>query len=392
MPRFDTLVLSMGPYKFATRTRKASRSYLGIGSVGFLSLAGVGRTGKFDRPGRWVVDGVSVKQVPVRTPNLSPSTRTALTNLILGYLPGFVRMGRAVMRTRAERVHVTGVPLFPLALLHHFAFRSQIVVDVNERPASVAASGSLFGLVSRLEPALLRLMARRASLTMAVAQGHKAILENTYRFTNVLVVRNSPLANWRATYVEAPISAPLRVVTVGTLFEGRGFEMLLEALSLTQSQGAELAVEIYGGGRPNYEASLRRLALELAVEDAVTFHGRIDGAEVSAAYLSGHIGLALYEAGDAGNDSLSNKMLECVSSGRPVLAGDLPENRRFIESYDVGWLTEVSATAIAASLTRIACEGTMPALTHRCRALGDAELTWEAEFGPVLDRCNGPGD
>jgi hypothetical protein len=62
------------------------------------------------------------------------------------------------------------------------------------------------------------------------------------------------------------------------------------------------------------------------------------------------LGVALYEPTDAGNDSLSNKILECVSTDRPVLAGDLPENRRFVVDNKVGWLTSVTAEDIAESL------------------------------------------
>ena len=105
----------------------------------------------------------------------------------------------------------------------------------------------------------------------------------------------------------------------------------------------------------------------------------------SEAYLGGQIGLALYEQDDAGNDSLSNKILECVSSGRPVLAGDLPENRRFLTEQEIGWLTAVNAAGISEAFVHIAGRSSLLApLALTCRRLGDQQLNWEREFTKVV--------
>ena len=381
------LIVSMGPYRFSTRTRKAAQAYLGLGEVTFVGLQGVGRTGKRDVEGSWRTEGIEVVQVGVRAPATSPSRRSQTVNLLRSYLPAFVRLCREIWRRPADVVHVTGVPLILLGLLHTARHGSRLVVDVNERPASVSARGSLFSTFARAEPVLLRLAARRAAITTVVTPGHLELLQADYGFSHVLVVRNAPMSQWRAPYVEQPEKTHreyLRVVTVGTLFEGRAFEMLIEAVSRANSGGLQVVLDVYGAGRADYESSLKQLARDLGVQDHVTFHGRVEVSGVSAAYLTGHLGLALYDPADSGNDSLSNKILECVSSGRPVLAGDLTENRRFVVANDVGWLTDVTAEAIAAALVELSGEPNFVSISRRCRALGDQELTWEAEFDKVL--------
>ncbi|MCO1653881.1 glycosyltransferase family 4 protein [Pseudonocardia humida] len=389
------LVLSMAPYRYATRTRKAAVAYRDRGPVTFLSLQGVGRTGKRDSAGTRLTDGVSVHQVPLRTPSTAPTVPSQLSNLLRSYLPAFGRLVREVWRRDGDVVHVTGVPLLVLGLLHQARHGSRLVLDVNERPASVSATGSLFALFRRVEPLLLRAGARRADVTLVVTPGHATLLTSDHGFGEVIVVRNAPLAGWRSAYTAPPAhrAGVLRVVTVGTLFEGRGLEQLIHAVRIARDRGTRVELDVHGAGRPDYAESLVELATRLQVTHQVRFHGRLDGSRVSQAYLAGHLGVALYEPTDAGNDSLSNKILECVTTGRPVLAGDLPENRRFVVDNKVGWLTPVTAEGIAESLVARAAEDDLDDLAGRCRELGDRELTWEAEFGAVfraLDRLHDP--
>ncbi len=380
------LVVSMPPYRYATRTRKAAAAYRSRGPVTFLGLQGVGRTGKWDTHGTDTRDGVVVHQVRVRPPSTAATRSSRLTNLVGSYLTAFGRLVHEVWRRDAEVVHATGVPMLPLGLLHKARHGSILVLDVNERPASVSARGSLFALFRYVEPVLLRIGARWADVTLVVTPGHAAILTADHGFGDVLVVRNAPLLNWRSDFRPPPAreAGVLRVVAVGTLFEGRGLEQLIHAVHGARDRGTRVELDVHGMGRPDYAASLADLTASLLLTEQVRFHGHLDSGLVSEAYLAGHVGVALYEPTDAGNDSLSNKILECVSTGRPVLAGDLPENRRFVMDNKVGRLTPVTAEGISDSFVACAVEDDFDALALRCRDLGDRELTWEAEFDVVL--------
>jgi glycosyltransferase involved in cell wall biosynthesis len=303
------------------------------------------------------------------------------------YVPAFARLVLAAIRTPADVVHVTGVPLALVGWLHKRRHKSILLLDVNERPASVSASGSLFAVFRRLEPSILRAAASRSDITTVVTPGHADILEQEFSFSDVLVVRNAPLGSWRAEFRSSPDVSEIgiTVVTVGTVFEGRAFEPLLNAVALARAAGVPVKLRIYGSGSPSYLDQLALLVTRLNIADRVTFEGPLESSDVSAAYLGGQIGLALYEQEDAGNDSLSNKILECVSSGRPVLAGDLPENRRFMSEHQIGWLTSVTAEDISTAFVEISSQPSLlKPLALACRRLGDQELTWESEFAKVI--------
>jgi len=378
------LVVTLDAYRFSTRSRKAATQYLSVAPTTFIGLSGAGRTGRWDKPGNWVADGVDVRQIYIRQPWVAPNVRSQIRNLFLSYLPALARMATAVLRTPAGVVHVTGAPLVFLGLLHRARFGSLMVLDINERPGAMASKGSLASAFSRVELSFLRYASQRVEVATVVTHGDVAGV-SALGFRTVALVRNAPVSNWRAPYTPPPDinGGGLAAVVIGTIYEGRGYEILLRALAKVKHQ-RNIHVKIYGPGREDYLASLKSLTEALDIADRVEWMGRTDSSGVSAAHLSANVGLVLYETSNPGNDGLSNKILECVSTGRPVIAGDLPENRRFVTENGVGWLTEVTVVALAEALGSACLDEDTSALSAKCRHYGDTWLNWESEFAKVL--------
>lgn len=327
-------------------------------------------------------EGVTVHQVRVRSRRPDGGIRSKLFNLFVSYLPAFLRLFWIALKTPASVIMIANPVLAPLAIAHRLRFRSKVILDVAERPGAIAATDSLASIFSRLEPITLRTLARRDAIATVAVPSDAAVLRAA-GFKEVLSLRNVPLASWRAPFAEPTDVDVLRCVVIGSVFEGRAYEILIQAMSLCSQRGARIALRVVGPGTADYLHRLRQLTVELGASDVITWQGPIESDEVSQTYLDAHVGLVLYEPDDPGNDGLSNKILECVSSGRPVLASDLPENRLFVSDNDVGWLTDVTPEAIADALIRIRSEADLLAISARCRALGDSGLTWEADFAAV---------
>ncbi|GAA1916033.1 hypothetical protein GCM10009737_16850 [Nocardioides lentus] len=162
--------------------------------------------------------------------------------------------------------------------------------------------------------------------------------------------------------------------------------MMIDAASMAVDSGARLNLDIYGSGSDEYVNTLRARIERNRATDIISLHGPLDNSRVAETYRRGHIGLALYEPSQDNNDSLSNKLLEVVSSGRPVLAGNLTENRRFIEKYDVGILVDVNVESLCAELIKLAQEKPSTEWAAHCFEVGQAELVWEQNFEAVLTR------
>jgi glycosyltransferase involved in cell wall biosynthesis len=379
------LVLSLAPYRYATRARKAADVLALTAPTLFVSLSAAGRTGRRDRPGRFRAGSVSVIQVPIRGLASGVRRTDQMRNLLLAYLPAFLRLFLSTLRSPAQTVLVTNPALLLLGLIHKMVFRSSLVLDIPERPGLVASGGSLAAHVSRIEPFMLRHASKFVSQVMVVVPPDVATL-HSFGFEKVALVRNSPMEKWRAPYRE-PIPRTgrnFRCVLIGSIFENRGFEAIIDAFALLVNRDAEVELHIVGPVRDSYKETLLNRIAGNQLDRSIYWHPAIESEEVSSAYMDADLGLVLYEAADPGNDGLSNKILECVSSGRPVLASDLPENRRFVSENRVGWLSGMSSADLAVSITEIMGSDDLAELSARCRALGDSQLTWEKEFSKAL--------
>ena len=376
------LVVTLDAYRFSRRGRKSAAAYARRGPCMFLGLAAVGRAGRWDRAGSWRVDGIDVRQLPARTPRTERTPLNQVRNALRSYLPAYLRLAAAVLRTPADVVHVTGIPLALLGVLHKVRYASRFVVDVTERPGRVTASGSLAAVTSRFEPLVLRLCRPFVDVASVVVPADVAVLRRV-GYQQVELVRNAPARPWRAEYRDPPErnpSDPVFLTMVGSIFEGRGLEMLIQALALArQAYKSDVRVRIVGPGRADYVDGLRKLTSEVGVDEAVEWCEPVSSDEVSEQYLRSHVGLVMYESADPGNDGLPNKLMECVSSGRPVLATDLPETRRFVEENNVGWPAADDVESFARALGRLRHQDFVGVSRH-CRKLGDDWLNWEAEF------------
>ncbi|XKH53513.1 glycosyltransferase [Citricoccus nitrophenolicus] len=274
--------------------------------------------------------------------------------------------------------------MLPLALMHNIRYSSDIVLDVPERPGMVTVSGSAASLFSKFERALLKISRPFVAETLVVTYADVDYMKSL-GFESVRLVRNVPMSDWKAPYLPPPIAGQgddnrkLRLIAMGSVFEGRAYEKLIKAVAIASAQ-IEIELTVCGPGRPGYLTDLRSLADDLRIGDRVNFIEPVSIEKVSAMYLSADIGMVLYESTDPGNDGLSNKLFECVASGRPVIASDLPENHRFVEENGAGWLAGDSVEDLARVIVSAAEPDSVQSKASHCRRIGDEVLSWETEF------------
>ncbi|WP_374929108.1 glycosyltransferase [Kytococcus sedentarius] len=378
-------IVSLKPYRTATRARKSAMVYKAFADVTLLTLSTAGRSGAVDEAGEFQRDGITIVQAPVGTLRQDPTIANHAMNVMTGYAPGFGRIAKALFTRKHDIVHTTGAPLFLLGWLDATMFGKRWVADVTERPAASPVKVSLMSVFSKVEPLALGLARQRAHTVMSVCAGHADILRDRFQIENPISVRNAPTSDWVSTGTPRPRSGgPLRLGIISSIFESRGFEPAIQAVAIAHREGVDLTLHIYGPGRESYIAQLEALAREEQVADRVTFKGLVDSSKVSETYRQFDLALALYEATNEANDSLSNKIIEAVASGVPVLAGNLSENMRFLNEIQAGWAAPVEARALADFLVNL----TDSELTAKQRAATEVAptLRWEQEFTPVVER------
>lgn len=381
-----TLVLSLQPFRFATRPRKAAQYLVAESEVLFLSPSAIGRAGQWDRAGRRIDgSGVRILQVAAKKAHSQPTVLNMIKNITGIYFPLGLRILRQVVETPADAIFSTSLTLAPLAVAHSWRFKSKLVIDVSERPGRGTIRGSSTSVFAKADSAILKYLKKKDVLFTTVTVDGTNYLRDEWGMKKVQLVRNVPQEKWRARYYPPKVGNSLSLVTIGSIFESRGFEILIDAMTRCKEHDVPVTLSIFGRGRDDYIDSLRKRINERGVDDIVTIHGALEREQVSETYLKYDVGIVAYEPTNASNDSLSNKLMECVSTGRPVIAADLPENRQFVTQYGVGELAEMTVDGIVEAVSRMLKRKDRLELSNHCRALGDSELNWENEFRPVLE-------
>ncbi|SCL32726.1 Glycosyltransferase involved in cell wall bisynthesis [Micromonospora nigra] len=383
------ILCDLSPFRHSTRTRKIAVTAAPHlpGTVRAVTLAQVGRNGAADDPGLSRIDGIEVEQLPVGRIDQRRRLTASIRNLATVYLPALWHLRRRVLATRARTVFVGHIALFWIGLAHRRRWGSQVILNGRERPGGIRTRGSLATWFSRVEPVLLRLVARRAPVTVvAVCESH-ATQFRRLGLDDVLVIRNVPLAAFAPDFVPPPPGPDLVVACVGTLYPGRGIEALIDATVTARAAGAAVRLEVTGPASQEYRTALLDRIRDAGAEAYVSLPGPCPPTEVAARIQRAHVATALYEAVDPANDSLSNKLFEGVVAGRPVIAGDLAENRALIERFAVGWSIPVEPAALGALLCELAAD--LPgvrAMAEHCYVTGRSEFVWEAETSVLQKR------
>lgn len=380
------LVVDLLPFEHSTRSRKIAETMSARGwRVRFVGLSRAGRLGIASPAGRYSVQGVEVEHIAVGNLRMGDSWTGSARNLAFTYLPALVRMTRRVMGDRDDTVVIGHMSLVGLGVAHRIRYGSRLILNARERLGGIRTRGSLGTLFSILEPSMLRVVALDPGVTViAVADSHASEYAALGRWS-VVTVRNVPKRGFGGEFIAPPPLPPLRLCLVGSLYPGRGVIPLLNALGRAVSEDLPVHLRLVGRSAPGFLGRIEDAILANGLSDNVEVLGPCDPDEVADHYKMGHVGLALYEATDSANDSLSNKIFEIAAAGRPVLAGDLPENRALVSSARIGWVFPVTTEGLYMGIRTIWDERTSLVLKARhVVGVANERFVWEKELDAAL--------
>jgi len=287
---------------------------------------------------------------------------------------------RAGARLRPDVVHAHDVAMLPSGWLAARLARARLVYDTHEYAAGVPYRTRAFrALVTIVE----RLFVPRADAVVTVSDGIAARLAERFRLRRPpVVVRNLPdlppadgPGGLRAS-LGLGRDTPL-VLHQGAPAVHRGCETLVAAAERLDG----VHVVFLGSGEPAYMEHLRALA-----GTRVHFVPAREPGELLAATAEADVGVSLLEdVCENHRLALPNKVFEYVAAGVPVVASDLPELRRLVERYRIGWLVDPGdpgavADGIATALAARGDAGLRDALAAAAR-----ELSWSAEQPRLLE-------
>ncbi len=292
------------------------------------------------RPGdgrEGVIEGVHLRRLDVQRHQGAGAGR-----YLSEYVDFFVRAGLSVTSAHRQRhyallqVHTlpdflifAGLPLrlagVPLVLDLHEA-RPEFMRSRFPNLASPAALG-LLRLQERLS-----IGAADAVITVNSSLGDRLVALGTPS-EKLTIVLNSPSLRLfdPGLYEHRPFMADgcLRLIYAGAVTPTYELEVVLAAVARLRAirPGLGVMLDIYGRG--DAEEPLRARAAELAIDDAVRFHGRIPLEDVPAAIAASDVGLAPTRQNRFTDFSLSTKVFEYAAMRRPVVATRLQTVERY---------------------------------------------------------------
>lgn len=118
---------------------------------------------------------------------------------------------------------------------------------------------------------------------------------------------------------------------VGRLKRYKGVDLAIRAFALARGRRPDLRMEIAGGGESR--AELERLASDLEVADAVTFHGFVEESRKLALLRS-----AWANVFPSPKEGWGITVIEAAACGTPSIASDSPGLRDSVQDGRSGWL------------------------------------------------------
>lgn len=134
----------------------------------------------------------------------------------------------------------------------------------------------------------------------------------------------------------------LRFLFVGRIMKDKGIEELLAAMKIVHNEYPEASLDIVGGYDEDYSTALDKAA----AEGYIRYHGRQD--DMHRFYTDTHcVVLPSYHEG------MANVLLEGASTGRPVIATDIPGCRETFNEGETGFGCKVkSAESLADAMKK----------------------------------------
>jgi glycosyltransferase involved in cell wall biosynthesis len=226
-------------------------------------------------------------------------------------------------------------------------------------------------------------MVRNVDVFITTSHSFKDFFSKKFKISDLKVVMNCPQKQLSARKVDLHEMFSLEqsdfiLLYQGALTKGRALDKLIESMQFV-NQGIKLV--ILGDGILKHE--LEQLTQKLFLEN-VFFKGFIPEVDLLSHTMGANVGINLQEPINISKKLASaNKLFEYSHAGLPIIASDVPENRKIINEFENGVLIENDINIIAETINKMACED----LSLYCKNSFEAakKYNWESQEKILLE-------
>jgi glycosyltransferase involved in cell wall biosynthesis len=363
-----------------TRVKREALASLQTGrAVGVVALRGAGQEMEE------TLDGVHVVRL---TGSKSRAGRWSYLREYAAFVWRCRRLLAGDARFRAVRVvHVHTLPDFLIWAAAPAQQRgARVILDLHEVFPEFAAAKypGLFGRIAAWIARIVeRAARRRADVTITVNTPIEELLagRGIGRQERRLVIHNSadPVEFGAPRDPKTRMHLPsLELVYHGTLTALYGLDVAIRGVALARQRGFSAHFTIFGDGPERVRLS--KLVADIGLDGAVTLHDSIPQRDLKDRLIRADAGVVPTLLDGMTRYSLSNKLLEYVHLGVPVLAARLPSYGRYLSEEAVWFWTPGDPEDLARAIERFAFATLDQRETRAKRAQDDlASIAWPHE-------------
>ena len=317
------------PSPFDRRVWQEACTLRGAGhEVSIICPTGPGCERRFE-----IIDGVYIYRY--RLPFEAARTAGYLLEYPCALIQTFILAWRVLLTRGFDVVHACNPPdLLFLVGAFFKLFGKKFLFDHHDlSPELYQAKFGRRDRVYRLLLALERATFRAADVSIATNDSYRqiAIKRGGMAPERVFVVRSGPsLARLKRLPPEERLKRGRRFLVgyVGVMGQQEGIDLLLRVVQhlVFELGRRDIQFGLVGAG-PSLER-MRALAVELGVDDWVTFTGRVPDRELLAMLNTAEVCVNSDAPNEMNDKSTMNKVLEYMALGKPIVQFDLTEGRR----------------------------------------------------------------
>lgn len=234
----------------------------------------------------------------------------------------------------AHRFHLEVVDHIRAHFLHSEALAAMWLARLIKKPYSLTVHTSKI----HYPLSLIRKMIQNASFITSISQDARDFALRLGAQKVHLVRNGLNLAEFQSkTYQTASPEIPL-LVAVGSLVEKKGFDDLLQAISLLQQEGLDFQCRIYGEGPERHR--LEGLVYDLGLEGVVTMPGTLPFEQLKVEMAQATIFVMPSKRTQVDIDGIPTVLIESMAMGVPVVATRIAGIPELVKDGETGLLAE----------------------------------------------------
>jgi glycosyltransferase involved in cell wall biosynthesis len=299
---------------------------------------------------------------------------------IFFYLKFMLVLIRQLLKTEADVFFAEDLYTLPFVATIAKLKKNKVIYNSRELYAYLGGLRNrqvIQSLIKKIESYFIH----RVDVVLTTGEMDSQFIEKLYEIKDTVVVRNIPLYQQPKQKIDfrkmfGITEDKLILLYQGVLLNGRGMPQIMRAVA--QLPNTVLVIVGDGEQRENF----KKLAEELNTSSRVFFTGSIDQTDLINYTAGADIGLCLIENISVSYyHALPNKLFEYIMAGVPVLASDLPQMKKIVETYQVGESINISIEEnITKTLKQWSDEPALLEMYRKNCVDASHELNWQEEY------------